>query len=88
MKNDISVITGFLTSLDTYQNLHKIELLSSESNGVYKAYKVIYIDKNKRKKRLRLELDFTHDKLSFGPWKSSSLSTKKFSSFERLKKTA
>ncbi|WP_115462583.1 hypothetical protein [Winogradskyella aurantiaca] len=81
MKTDISVVTGFLNSIETYQSIFKIELLQSESNGVYKAFKVIYLDKDHKKVKLRIELDFVHEKLSAGFWKDPSLKTKKFSHF-------
>lgn len=78
MTPDISVITGFLNSLNSYQSIHKIELISAESNGVYKAFKVIYNDVDGNKIKLRLELDFQHKKLSSAKWKDRSFTTKKF----------
>jgi hypothetical protein len=81
MKKDISVVTGYLKTVDAYDSLIKIELLKSESNGVYKAYKVVYLNKDHQKVKLRIELDFSHQKLSSGAWKSTSLKTKKFSHF-------
>jgi len=81
MQKDISVVTGYLKTIDTYESLVKIELLQGESNGVYKAYKVIYRNTDNEKVKLRIELDFSHEKLSSGQWKDHSLKTKKFSKF-------
>lgn len=81
MISDISVVTGFLKSIESYESLLKIDLLRSESNGVYKAYKISYLNTDKKKVKLRLELDFVHEKLSSGKWNDNSLKTKKFSHF-------
>jgi len=81
MEKDISIIAGFLKTLDTYKHLHKIALLPSESNGVYKTYKVHYINNDNKKIKLRVELDFSHQKLSSGLWNDHSLKTQKFKHF-------
>jgi hypothetical protein len=78
MPYDYSVIAGFLQSLDSYESLHKIELIQSESNGVYKTYKVVYSTDKEKKVKLRIELDFQHKKLSSAKWKDRSFTTKKF----------
>ena len=79
MQKSFHVINSFIDNqLEDFYKLYSLKLIKSQSSEEYNTYKFTYLNEKLKKKTLRMEINLTKEKLSFGDWKDSSLQTVKF----------